>query len=327
MDVAIINWAQAHFSSLHVVFQLFSWLGYGELYLVIIGLLYWGWNPRLGVSLSGYLLLASALNGIFKLIIHAPRPYWLAPELYKSIPDHAFGMPSGHANSSLSFWGRWALTINTPWFWLLCAIIVFVIGLSRVFLGAHFPSQVVSGWGVALSCLIIFSYCERKLTPWFSQLKPAAQIALVLCICGVVLLIGIFSYLSTQSFIIPEHWITNAYIASQTNKPFVPVNLKSICRDTAMLAGLWVGAILYYQQQGWQQLTQSQGRLFRCLGGVISGLLIWYGLGVAIKTTTSFDTVSYYLLQVVRSFMFGLWVSYFWPSLTLKWQSRHALSL
>ncbi|WP_163835254.1 phosphatase PAP2 family protein [Spartinivicinus ruber] len=327
MDVAIINWVQAQLSSLHFVFQLFSWLGYGELYLIIIGLLYWGWNPRLGVSLSGYLLLSSTLNGIFKLLFHAPRPYWLVPELYKGIPDHAFGMPSGHANSSLSFWGRWALAISRPGFWLLSISIMLIVGLSRVYLGAHFPSQVVAGWGVALTCLVIFSYCENKITPWFIQQSCRTQIAVVLGICGAFLLTGICSYLATLSFITPEYWLTNAYAASQTDKPFIPINLKSICRDTAMLTGLWIGAILCYQQQGWHQLAQPHGRLVRCLGGIVSGLLIWYGLGLIIKVTTSFDTVSYYLLQVIRSFIFGVWVSYLWPRVSLRWQSRHTLSL
>lgn len=318
MDVSIINWAQTQLSSLQFIFQLFSWLGYGELYLVIIGLLYWGWNPRLGISLSGYLLLASTINGIFKLVYHAPRPYWLNPEFYKGIPDHAFGMPSGHANSSLSFWGRWAITVKHPVFWLLCLSIILIIGLSRVYLGAHFPSQVLAGWGVAISCLLIFGYCEKKLTPWFSQQNCRIQTIVALTICGLLLLIGLFSYLATLSFDIPEHWLVNAYAASHTDKPFIPINIKSICRDIAMLTGLWVGAIFWYHQQGWQLLTLPQGRLLRCLGGVISGLVIWYGIGLIIKTTTSFDTTSYYLLQLIRGFIFGVWVSYGWPHVVSK---------
>ena len=76
------------------------------------------------------------------------------PGLWESIaPEHNFSFPSGHAMGSMTL--ALALVLlawPTRWRWpVLAAMAVFVpmVGLSRVYLGVHYPSDILAGWAAA----------------------------------------------------------------------------------------------------------------------------------------------------------------------------------
>jgi len=95
------------------------------------------------------------------------------PSLWESIaPEHNFSFPSGHAMGSMTL----ALTVvllawPTRWRWpVLAAMAVFVpmVGLSRIYLGVHYPSDILAGWTAASvwtvgAYLIVFN---GHLRPW-----------------------------------------------------------------------------------------------------------------------------------------------------------------
>jgi undecaprenyl-diphosphatase len=91
------------------------------------------------------------INRTAKELLHRVRPsLWdsLAPEL-----DYAF--PSGHAMSSMSFVAALViLTWGTRWSWLVLlsgSLFVLTIGWTRLYLGVHFPSDVLAAWMVSLA--------------------------------------------------------------------------------------------------------------------------------------------------------------------------------
>ena len=96
----------------------------------------------------------SALNVSAKLIFHRARP-----DLWVSLaPEHDYSFPSGHAMVSSAFvamilalvWratrtrahaGRWRLPSA-----IIGATFVLAVGLSRLYLGVHYPSDILAGW-------------------------------------------------------------------------------------------------------------------------------------------------------------------------------------
>ena len=98
------------------------------------------------------------------------------PTLWESIaPEHNFSFPSGHAMGSMTLaMVLVLLTWHTRWRWpVLAAMAVFValVGLSRVYLGVHFPSDILAGWTaasvwVAAVYLLVF---KGGLRPWRSR--------------------------------------------------------------------------------------------------------------------------------------------------------------
>lgn len=84
----------------------------------------------------------TALNLILKQIFAAPRPD-LLPHLDIV---HTYSFPSGHAAGNMMFFGALAMLIARPAGYWAAAAIIALIGISRVWLGVHWPSDVMAGW-------------------------------------------------------------------------------------------------------------------------------------------------------------------------------------
>ena len=98
----------------------------------------WFW----GLSIGG----SGALNMVVKLFFHRDRP-----TLWASIaPEHDYSFPSGHSMLSASI-GVAVLLLLWPTRWRRLALVFavgwpLIVGLSRLYIGVHFPSDVLAGW-------------------------------------------------------------------------------------------------------------------------------------------------------------------------------------
>lgn len=96
------------------------------------------------------------------------------PSLWESIaPEHNYSFPSGHAMGSMTL----AVTLillswTTRWRWpvlIVMAPFVLLVGFSRLYLGVHFPSDILAGWAVATAWVVaayLVVYRGGKLRPW-----------------------------------------------------------------------------------------------------------------------------------------------------------------
>jgi membrane-associated phospholipid phosphatase len=128
--------------------------------LVSIGLLYqrkWRKLTYLLVTLLG----SAVINWTAKIWLHRDRP-----DFWESLTPHTdFSFPSGHAMSSMSLvatlviltWGtRWC-----GWTSAIGGLFVLVIAWTRLYLGVHFPSDIVAGWMISLAWAIGVSLVVR----------------------------------------------------------------------------------------------------------------------------------------------------------------------
>ncbi len=115
-------------------------------------------NMRL--ALSGAAIPATLLVGaLLKLLFERARP---VTEYAMNMKIHTFSFPSGHSSGSTVAYGLLAyfafMKLPTPWnaiVGLAVAVLPVFVGLSRIYLGAHFPSDVVAGWILGLAALFI----------------------------------------------------------------------------------------------------------------------------------------------------------------------------
>ena len=130
------------------LFRLVSALGGTQAYIVLLLGSYLALDARLGQRLGMFVLFGFYLNFHLKGLVGTERPFVLEPSVART-PEAALssgpGFPSGHAQLSLTFWGYAAWWLKRPWVWLLAALIVTLISLSRLYLGMHFPVDVVGG--------------------------------------------------------------------------------------------------------------------------------------------------------------------------------------
>ena len=107
-----------------------------------------------------YAAVAFGVNTLVKLGLHRRRPHDLH---ITTLGVRSYSFPSGHAFGTMIFYGLFAYLdftyLSSPWNWLISALLGLLIGLigvSRVFLKTHYPSDVIGGWILgAVSLLLI----------------------------------------------------------------------------------------------------------------------------------------------------------------------------
>ncbi|PJK11533.1 hypothetical protein CO608_00735 [Lysobacteraceae bacterium NML08-0793] len=177
-DLPILLWMEAHHApALDALMLFFSAIGYQygvvPVDVLWVMLLAWrrcwpeGWFA--GLSLAG----AALLNVAAKHYFARPRP-----TLWTSIaPEATYSFPSGHAMGSMALAAVWVLLAwRTRARWPVMALmLVFVpmVGISRIYLGVHYPSDILAGWMAAIAWVVgsywvIFGRSQR---PWQSA-KP-----------------------------------------------------------------------------------------------------------------------------------------------------------
>ncbi len=119
-------------------------LGSEYAYLALLPLVFWCVDERKGVRLGTVLLISAWSNGALKEFFAHPRPYHLDPSVGRAVED-SFGLPSGHAQGSLTFWGVLAAWIPKPWGIFLAIALPLAISFTRLYLGVHFPTDIAAG--------------------------------------------------------------------------------------------------------------------------------------------------------------------------------------
>lgn len=133
-------------------------MGSEYFYLLALPILFWCVDERFGIRFALVILFSTFVNAWLKSALAQPRPYDLDPGVALS-RETTYGFPSNHAQGSAVFWGLLAPVIRRPWGLLLAVAIPLAVGFTRLYLGVHFPTDVVGGWllgwGVALSWLLL----------------------------------------------------------------------------------------------------------------------------------------------------------------------------
>ncbi len=125
--------------------KFFSFLGTEDFFLVVLPIIYWCISTTLGMQVAVILMVSSSVNYFFKVAFHGPRPYWISSMVKGLASETSFGVPSNHAQSATVIWGIIAAYLRKWWAWLIAILFILLISLSRLYLGVHFPHDVLLG--------------------------------------------------------------------------------------------------------------------------------------------------------------------------------------
>ena len=153
----IIVWIQQLGSTLlDYFFIAVTILGNEEFFLVAIPVVYWCVDKKFGFKLGIFFLLSAYVNDLVKGIFMTPRPDPADVRVLYPESGGGYAFPSGHAQGAAVFWGMIAWQIKRVWAWLVAVALIALIGISRLYLGVHWPIDVLGGWAIGAVLLGLF---------------------------------------------------------------------------------------------------------------------------------------------------------------------------
>ena len=122
-------------------------------------------NKKIGISILSNVAIVTVLNQLIKRILQRPRP-----TEYRIIEETGYSFPSGHSMVSMAFYGYFIYLIykyvkNKYVKWIsiiLLSLLICLIGISRIYLGVHYTSDVLGGFLISISYLIIYISAANK---------------------------------------------------------------------------------------------------------------------------------------------------------------------
>lgn len=285
---------------------IFSFLGQDVFYFLFLTGLYWSINAQAGLRLGLVLLASSGVNYLFKLALRSPRPYWYDGRVLALSSEGTFGVPSGHAQNAVVLWGFGAHAVRKKWAWVGGIFLIFFIGLSRLYLGVHFPHDVLLGWLIGIVVLGLFFKMEKAGAIWLLGLPRTVQI-LAAFLVSLALLGGAFlARTSLEGWTLPELWALTAAEAAPEAGPINPISLANVVSGAGAFFGLAVGAILLAWRGGFSAVGTMFQRLLRMPVGLLGAGMIYFGLGIGMPDPGhSLAPVFQYLLYAAV----GFWIS------------------
>ena len=122
-------------------------------------------NKKIGFSIISNLVIVTILNQLLKNILQRPRP-----NEFRIIEETGYSFPSGHSMVSMAFYGyliyliyRYVKNKYVKWVLIvLLSILICTIGISRIYLGVHYTSDVLGGFLISISYLVIYISAVNK---------------------------------------------------------------------------------------------------------------------------------------------------------------------
>lgn len=308
MDTGLNLALQQLSPALDGVMRVISLFGQEEIFIVVIGLFYWCLDRDLGARLLLLLSLSDFANGLLKWTFHLPRPYWIDPQVKALSTEISYGLPSGHAQSSLTAYGYLAASLKKRRAWLVAAVLIAGVAFSRVYLGVHFFTDILGGWFTGALVLLAFTQLEPRVTRWIAPKSIGWQITALAAFSAILILvlIGVRSILA--GVIDPADWPVQA-------GPIDPRNANSLVSDLGLFFGASLGLMLMQRTRGFEVKGSWGQRAARLALGAIGVLVIRFGLGAIFPSE---PVITAMILRYLRHAMMALWAAWLAPLVFVK---------
>ncbi|OHD16354.1 MAG: hypothetical protein A2Y38_06190 [Spirochaetes bacterium GWB1_59_5] len=265
---------------LTVVMKILTLAGSEYFYLLFLPILFWCVDERFGARLGLVFLFSAFVNGWTKILFAQPRPFNLDPSVGLS-HETSYGLPSGHAQSTATFWGLFAPRIKRPWGLLLAILAPTIVSFTRLYLGVHFPTDIIAGlvlgWSLALAGIFLGDKAAKLLASWNIRIRIIIATALAL--------------------------IMNALNMNDTSLP-------------GIFFGFAVGVAFLFEKLRFDASSGSLKQKTARYGLGLTGVVVIY-FGIKLIAPGEGEPL-YALIRFIRYGLVGAWVSFGAPWLFLR---------
>lgn len=155
---------------LDYIFYFISELGSSTILIILITLIYYCINKQLGKKIAFITFFGITFNNIIKASFNARRPFeYPGKEELRALNDSNLydkatgtSFPSGHSQNSSTFFFSVYLHFKHKIIRIACILLMILVPISRLYLGVHFPTDIVVGIILGILTAVLINYLLNK---------------------------------------------------------------------------------------------------------------------------------------------------------------------
>ena len=282
-ELDFLKWLEGlRTSFLNVVFEGITLLGEETLVILLVVALWFAVDKKLAQQVFFITATSLSVNGIIKNFAQVPRPFTKGVSCVRPDTATGYAFPSGHTQGFATWSSFFAVKLKKAWLSVLVGVLIILVAISRLYLGAHYPSDVIVGMALGIGLSIFGNYL-------FEKVKDVKK--LYLC-----------TFLGLTPFIVYFLIVANPLFAD-------------LFKTFGMVAGMVVVAYLDEKTEPLSCDVVWWKKLIR----IVIGVALAVALKEVIKLVNVFDVMQISLLiDAVRYFIVVMAVGYVCPILFKK---------
>lgn len=283
-EIEIIKWLQEHRSTfLDQIFKYITMFGEEMVIILILGFVYWSIKKETGKRLAVIIFISLGINSIMKVFIGRLRPFQADSSIVNLRPEtsQSYSMPSGHTQSSSTLFFGLANIFKKRYLWGAAIIITILVGLSRMYIGVHYFTDVIVG-GILGLLMVIF------LDKWLQKIKNTSRIYLSLIIISLLVFIIMLILQLTK--------VESGFSLYS--------ELESISKMLGTLFGFGIGVIFEEKYVRFKNHNHFSKNLIRFVIGIALIMLIRIGLKSAFHLLVNPEELNISMLASVVAIIF-----------------------
>ena len=282
--------------------EIITVFGESPIPLLITVFIYWCWDKKKGFVVVSSLLSAMMSMQILKAIFRIPRPFMKYPELIQGKRQQTatgFSFPSGHSTTASSFYGGLCYSFKQKWIRALSIALIVLVPISRLYLGVHWPMDILIGTLIGLVSAFALGrvfeklYRDEKAFMIYTILFALVTLLIALPL-AIVMDVNTLNYATLAEF-----KATTLYRA-----------IHNLMQNSAIAAGIFAGMALDRKTLKFVPAQSAKTRIL----SLVAGLLM---LAVVALALTAIPVAKYTFEFLTLAFV-GIWVTYLVPLIATK---------
>lgn len=171
---------------LDTLFRAITDAGSEPVYILLASIIFWCLDKKTGIRTMYVILFSAYLAILAKNLFGMPRP----PDYLHKVTENEFGFPSGHAQVSSGFYGYLGLRSKRTGIIIVGTIAIFLISLSRIYLGVHYAGDVIGGIIFGLMVAFISYKSESRILNIINRQGRLTKYLFAMCLPVILVLIA-----------------------------------------------------------------------------------------------------------------------------------------
>ncbi len=222
------------------LFEGITILGEETILILLIAVLYFAFDKRLALRIGYITVTSMCVNGVVKNIVKRPRPF--ASGLVNPARAHTatgYSFPSGHTQTIATWSTAFAMYFKKAWVRVLVGIGIVAVAFSRLFLGVHYPSDVIVGAALGIGIAIGLSVVYDKTA---NTRRLYGITALVMLSFAVLFVVGADPLY--EDFFKLYGMLVGLYFANGLEEKYAPITYDVVAWKKVLRIVIGIGVVL-----------------------------------------------------------------------------------